>query len=323
MASCECVNMSTVSSPEACLDGLRIEKELGHGDFGVAYELKPGDQNQAINAAISETGKYVLKQIKLEGEPLSDEQRQGAFIQESCLGKNLADLGIAPKIYKCWSCSSKLKPSSKKPTNFGYIVMDKMDGTWKDKYNLTRGNKEHQFELIHALAIMVKNGFLHQDCHVGNIGFVNDKVVLFDFGLTVEIKNCRSPCNNLPLLLASQLNIVVEQFPITEKLGTTSKRNYIFDLIYHIFETPDLTIDNIIDIARTKQFSEIPKQTVITKSKAQLPSPYSEQKTVIRRIIAELPCNVTSCKYIPEALLLEKLYKETTSYSPDNYDQNT
>ena len=48
----ECTILGTVGNPEDCKKGLNIVRELGHGDRGVAFEIRPGAQNRAINDAI-------------------------------------------------------------------------------------------------------------------------------------------------------------------------------------------------------------------------------------------------------------------------------
>lgn len=94
-----------------CKANLKITKELGRGDVGIAYEIEPGAQNQNINMALDPKGRYVLKEVQIRS---SSEMMQ--FSEEVCIGRHLGELGIAPRIYDCWTCMGQLSPPSTSPS---------------------------------------------------------------------------------------------------------------------------------------------------------------------------------------------------------------
>ena len=173
-------------------------KELGRGDFGTAY-LTTSDQ--------------VLKVISINENSTLDN-----FYKECKIGQVLGDNGIAPKIYDVWTCTEHDNTS-------GFYTMQKLTGVWKNKYehtlpkNAEAVKHSYQQQLITKLDAMVKGGYLHQDCHVGNIGFIDTQVVLFDFGLTIDTGKVISPIY-LEAMLISQLYIVIEQYSFSDKYST-------------------------------------------------------------------------------------------------------
>jgi hypothetical protein len=181
---------------ENCQKDIVIDKELGRGDFGIAY---------------STTDNKVLKVISINEKSTLDN-----FNNECTIGKVLGADGISPQIYDVWTCDENEKTS-------GFYTMQKLTGVWKNKYEHTLPKdvkgKSYQQQLITKLDSMVKSGYLHQDCHVGNIGFIDDKVVLFDFGLTITTGKVNSPIC-LEAMIISQLCIVIEQYSFTDKYST-------------------------------------------------------------------------------------------------------
>jgi hypothetical protein len=311
----ECTVLGTVDNPEDCKKGLNIVKELGHGDIGVAFEIMPGAQNRAINDALDPNGKYVLKRVELNRNEKSYIKNLEDFKIEACIGKILGDLDIAPKIYSCWTCDSII---NSKVTKYGYYVMDRFDGDWKYKYGLGKGSKQHQLELIRCLAIMVKNGYLHNDCHLGNIGFKGDNVILFDFGFTLPVPtDCERCMMSLPFLLAGQLSIVTEQMSIENKVGTVKNRNFMSDIINYIYTHPNVPIDFYVDIRNIERIisnKELTKNAI--NPKPQSPITYEEQSAEILNIIGSLACRGTNCENYE---LMGKLYKIIEPYSNVSY----
>jgi len=204
------MEVKEVTSREKCYEGFTLaEKQLGNGDFGIAFAILPSKKNKKIIDELNASTSYVLKQILIEEttpKPKKD------FISEVKIGIALGEMKAAPRIYGSWFCRD-----TSTGILYGYYVMDRLSGVWKDTYgHHLATSKEHQTQLIDAIDQSVRSGYLHQDCHVGNIGFVSDKVKLFDFGLTLEIPPSCSECSSRPdviaLLVASQLFIVIEQY---------------------------------------------------------------------------------------------------------------
>lgn len=226
LGKCESCEI-TVQSASQCKRGLQIAKVLGRGDVGVAYEIKPGAQAKSINAAMSSTGKYVLKEVQI-----ADEHQMSLFSNEICIGKYLGELKIAPRIYDCWVCSPSEKVQY--PVT-GYYVMDKIEKIWENEYpsNSDKTNElrpaplEIEKKLVNVLKNMIKVGIVHQDCHPGNIGILKDgRVVLFDFGFSIF---SHEQMTQPETVLMSQLYIVIEQYdkPIMYE-------SYLYDVIYQI-----------------------------------------------------------------------------------------
>ena len=310
----ECTILGAVRSPEHCKNGLTIRRELGHGDIGVAFEIAPGAQNRAINGALDPNGQYVLKRVELNRTEAFYDKNLADFKREACIGKILGDLGIAPKIYSCWTCDSMIDD---KLTKFGYYVMDRFDGDWKYNYGDKKGSAQHQLELIRCLAIMVQNGYLHNDCHLGNIGFKDDNVILFDFGFTLPVPTDCVRCMPLPFLLAGQLSIVTEEMPVEEKIGLDGNRNFIFDIINYIYSHPDIPIDFYVDTQNIEGIianGELRKTPIIPKP--QSPITYEEQVSQILGIISGLQCKGSNCENYE---LMNKLYIILAPYSNANY----
>lgn len=310
----ECTILGTVGNPEDCKKGLNIVKELGHGDIGVAFEIRPGAQNRAINDALDPNGKYVLKRVELNRIEEFYRKNLEDFKREACIGKILGDLDIAPKIYSCWTCDSMV---NRKLTKYGYYVMDRFDGDWKYKYDYEKGPKQHQLELIRCLAIMVQNGYLHNDCHLGNIGFKGENVILFDFGFTLPVPTDCERCMPLPFLLAGQLSIVTEQMSVENKAGSVKNRNFISDIINYIYTHPDIPIDFYVDIRNIEGIissKELTKNTITPKPKS--PITYEEQESQISSIIDSLHCRGSNCENYE---LMSKLYKNIEPYSDVGY----
>lgn len=107
---------------------------------------------------------------------------------------------------------------------------------WEKTYGLRlpKNSKEHQEQLIHQLSEMVIQGYLHQDCHVGNIGFIDDMVVLFDFGFTIPMQASGIV---LEAMLISQLYIVIEKCGYDAKYADSNLLNQRIDNFWTQFAT--------------------------------------------------------------------------------------
>jgi hypothetical protein len=171
--------------------------------------------------------------------------------------------------------------------------MDKLSSVWKGDYGHELGNKKHQQQLITAIEGMVHQGYLHQDCHVGNIGFVAGNVKLFDFGLTLEIprEECATCFINPTiknLLTASQLFIVIEQYDSKDMFSAKN-------LIYH-------KIQELVGPIQKQPTKQIIK--------------FEEQKQKIREALHHVTTTYGSCcDVIKNNILMTYLYQIIESYS--------
>lgn len=261
---CQSCQTLPISSIQNCKEGIVIEKTLGSGDFGTTYslakEIFPGSSSKSAMSAVKPDGKLVLKKIKLMGikQPtITDYER------EICVQRGLGSSGISPKIHDCWIC-----PDMKENQLYGYIIMDRMTDMWESKYGTKLASKEHQTQLICAIIRMVQLGYLHQDLHIGNIGFMDDNVVIFDFGLSIPITGCEKE-PHMSLCVASQLFIVYEQYSIPNKNGTAKIRNYIRDVAHYILSNPTISLQSLLNICR-HFINDIPIAVKLTKSKSVL-----------------------------------------------------
>lgn len=222
-----CDGIPVVSAGD-CKRGLKIKKELGRGDVGVAYEIEPGDQAASINAAMSPNGNYVLKEVKIQSAAELEQ-----FSNEICIGKYLGDIKVAPRIYDSWLCRPAGSTAQFPIT--GYYVMDKIAQIWENAFPSKSAKakdnrpapRDAEVKLVKALETMVKAGIIHQDCHPGNIGILADgRVILFDFGFSIWSKEQIT----LPeTVLMSQLYIVLEQYN-----KDVMFESYLYDVIYDI-----------------------------------------------------------------------------------------
>ena len=261
---CQSCQTLPISSIQNCKEGIHIEKTLGSGDFGTTYslatELYPGSSSKSAMSAVKPDGRLVLKKIKLMGikQPtIVDYER------EICVQRGLGSSGISPKIHDCWIC-----PDTKEKQLYGYIIMDRMTDMWESTYGTKLATKDHQIQLICAVIRMVQLGYLHQDLHIGNIGFMGNNVVIFDFGLSIPITGCDAE-THMSLCVASQLFIIYEQSLITNKNGTAKIRNYIRDVVHYILSNPIISLQSLFDICRYF-IDDIPIAVKLTKSKSVL-----------------------------------------------------
>jgi len=144
-------------------------KLLGCGEQGCAYFL---------------TKNRVIKESKL-----SDAKKETQWTQEACLGQLFGQLMIAPIIYDFYLCNQH-----------GYIVMDtlqdaktvcgsdqkvrtrKTNGDLQDNIGLIADKWQMQF--MECLAKMIQHDYIHMDNHIGNLGYIKNRAIVFDFGFT-------------------------------------------------------------------------------------------------------------------------------------------
>ena len=321
MTSYSCGSTISVSTPELCMRGLKIGKQLGKGDIGAAYEMDGLQMEANIQLALDPQGAYVLKKIQFPSSPVKLKKAMKDFSYETSIGHTLGEAGLAPRIYGCWTCNAS--PAGKS----GYIVMDKLI-PWTSVYGDATHYKQPPIQVekdvVRKVLATVKLGFLHQDCHLGNIGFsMQNKVILFDFGFTVSYGPCAMCMPYQVYLLISQLAIIVEQMPFKVK-----QQSYIYGFILYAYQ--HLT-DTLADLdAYIDQGSDEMIMALARQAQPLLRPPMDEasQSMVFntlygtsKNLFAAQPCE---CNYVKEAVMSALLYRSLLQYADleDLFNEN-
>lgn len=250
----------TMPDPENGIPaGYSLGTSLGKGEFGEAHQFvklahveagRPENMGVHIELQLPDGRQTVLKKVNLvhHNEHLNMIPiRLQQFKDEVIVGNQLGLLGIAPRIYNWWICENTEK-NDKKTKRYGYYVMDTLSGVWASKFgkNVAVAPFEAQQQLIRNVIIMVQNGFIHQDLHTGNVGFVvedgSEKVVLFDFGLTLKVDSAYIEEYG-SMLVASQLYQMIEQSDIADIID---RDNYVFNVIQYIVQNPSTPLSRLL-----------------------------------------------------------------------------
>ena len=219
-------------------NNFKVEVEpLGKGDFGVAYlinNVSPMKQEMYPDA---DDLKYVLKQVTFRlGEDGTHDADAETFLNETCIGIEMGNLGIAPRIYECWLCSDA------KGNEYGYYTMDKIDKIVSNEYpgnprklkkkqKLRAAPRGIQEKIVGLLEVMINANYVHNDNHPGNIGIMEDgEPVLFDFGFAIEADHELTEFDKLQAL-GFALYQIIEQY---DKDITYDDDGVFYDLIYLI-----------------------------------------------------------------------------------------
>jgi hypothetical protein len=295
--------------------GYSLGTSLGKGDFGQAYQFVKSAHKEAgraegleIELHLPQNGKTVLKKVNLvhddEG-PGMKPFRLKQFTDEVKIGYKLGSLGIAPKIYQWWICEN-----ADQSKRYGYYVMETLSGVWASRFgkNVADASIVYQQQLISNVIIMVQNGFIHQDLHPGNVGFVgegdSEKVVLFDFGLTLEVDN-RYIEQYGSMLVASQLYQMIEQSDMKDILD---KNNYVFNVIQYIVKNPSITLSTLLSELQSNITPGVNNHAFRTQDfDVEQYNNLSDTKSTIETIINELTLREVPSP-IGEAILMLGLY---------------
>jgi len=183
-------------SEQSCIQKaakMRHNAKLGCGEQGCTYALV-----QNPDKVIKITPFWDTK----ENKPARADMKENAdkWYNEACLGEFLGEIRerIAPRIHQFFECD-----------DHGYIIMEKISVA--EKFYVRQRGREQlvvirekedgvvdhinlmpaamQYGFIEKLTIMISNGFIHMDNHIGNLGFIfgsTDTPILFDFGFTVQ-----------------------------------------------------------------------------------------------------------------------------------------
>lgn len=162
-----------------------IIKELGSGDNAVVFLVAMENFSDK---------QFALKVIKDNSEDIR---------KEIIIHKKAGSIGIAPPII---SDFVDVHAYVTNPLEIGMdgqkrgILMPLIE-TFVEKNSMSH---KHQKELVRKTWIMILNGIIHNDLHQGNVGIMDDKAVIFDFGLAEEIPK-PSNLTIMRQLLISQL----------------------------------------------------------------------------------------------------------------------
>ena len=184
------------------IKGYTIGKKLGSGANAVVYEATKGRK------------KYAMKFIRETSDAIDREIR---------IHKRAMVLGCAPRIIEDF-----IKVRLKKQNYARALVMEKIS-TFKRE--ITR---QQQIDIMRNTWILLENGIIHNDMHQGNIGLLNQRGIIFDFGEAEEI----DPPTNKVIL--RQLFICQLYALITSKGCNTSNQielcgeQPIHDAIYYV-----------------------------------------------------------------------------------------
>jgi hypothetical protein len=145
---------------------------------------------------------FVFDNLVIKITALNNAMDEKVWFDEACKGIDLADLDIAPKIYRYFICGKH-----------GFIVMDQLETikskkvkSYEEAFTLMQRNpsdvirykivegayiddlrgltREQQLGFISVLETMLNNGYLHMDNHIDNLGFIAGRPMAFDFGFT-------------------------------------------------------------------------------------------------------------------------------------------
>jgi hypothetical protein len=161
----------------------RKGEQLGRGEQGVTYTL---------------TGDTVLKVSTLGNKAAS-----AAWLSEARIGKALGELAIAPRIDNFFICKKsgfiqmeRLTPIPSKTfaTRAARKGYTGSEIRWKVKKPTYTDTVDHianmpwpvQEEFVRVLTLMLEHGYIHMDNHVDNLGFIDGRPVVFDFGFTQQ-----------------------------------------------------------------------------------------------------------------------------------------
>jgi hypothetical protein len=203
----ECVveRISTEDINE-CINGKK-GKLIGKGEQGSIYEFN----------------KLVIKVTVLKNKI-----EESAWLHEACIGKELGELKIAPKIFRYLICGTngviimqRLTTLKSKKVNAKKYVKNMMQKNTSNivRYKLPNDESiddlrnikvKDQLGFISVLEKMIDRGYLHMDNHIENIGFINNRPIIFDFGFIQKRKHI-----DKRWALCFSLFIFLEKCPVT------------------------------------------------------------------------------------------------------------
>lgn len=165
----------------------RIEKKIGRGGFAITYKVLHLQLNASV--VIKTPNEYLIKDVNYNKYTV-------AFIKEAQILKNLPqNLNIVQV--------TDLFFEEQEESSIPCIVMNFVSG--KSLQDIIKSQKKLSEEVAlkyiskigKALDFLHQNGLVHRDVHPGNIIISDeDKPILIDFGLAIEISPQHSDLNN-------------------------------------------------------------------------------------------------------------------------------
>lgn len=156
---------------------------------------------------------YVFERLVIKISTVRGKSHEASWLAEACTGQVMGELGIGPRIHRHFVCGGH-----------GFIVMDRLspvatrrvrsdrvaqqvlllagrphgthrkgptvrymlpnDQPVKTLDDLSAMSLAHQQAYVRALEAMIDRGYIHMDNHVGNLGTIAGRPVVFDFGFT-------------------------------------------------------------------------------------------------------------------------------------------
>lgn len=198
---------------------------LGSGEYGKVYTID-NDPEKVVKI-------MSFRPRKNGNVKITEQKLIESFMNEIEIQTELGKLNIAPIVYDYQIMDGE------DGFKQGIILMQKITSIYRDVYfdigddpNINRKcslpPKNVQQKLIHKIKEMINAGYIHNDLHCGNIGFVKDEVRLFDFGFTQSIQTLCKPCNN-EQILGFHLYQVIEHLPFDLR-----DESLYYDVIYEI-----------------------------------------------------------------------------------------
>jgi hypothetical protein len=204
-------NVHTVDE-DNCMGKLHFHKKkmLGCGGQGCAYSVK-------------EDSEAVVKVTKLKTRLAKHK-----WYNEACFSRILGDVkpALAPKIHAFYECELNGYIHMQKLTTIDTIHIDGKDVVIRE-HDAEANPVDHimlipvaiQNGYADKLAQLIGLGYIHMDNHVGNLGLIKGKPILFDFGFVQK----RTFVNKADRdwALAFSLFIMIEHCPLDEIEKTT------------------------------------------------------------------------------------------------------
>jgi len=164
---------------------------------------------------------YVFDNLVIKVSRVDNKNDEAVWFDEACKGQELGELGIAPRIHRYFVCGENgfivmdrlstiksqkiigydhidygtlagmgrkiLEQSPEVVTDRSavrYKIMDDENNVNFYIDNLNNLSRDQQLGFIAVLETMIDNGYIHMDNHIDNLGFIDDRPIVFDFGFT-------------------------------------------------------------------------------------------------------------------------------------------
>lgn len=157
---------------------------------------------------------YVFERLVIKISTVRGKSHEASWLAEACTGQAMGELGIGPRIHRHFLCGGhgfivmdRLSPVATHRVRSDRVAQQvlltgRLHGTQMHKKgsvvryvlpkdqpvqtldDLSAMSRAHQQAYVQALEAMIDRGYIHMDNHVGNLGTIAGRPVLFDFGFT-------------------------------------------------------------------------------------------------------------------------------------------